>query len=332
MWKVYYVRIPLIVGRRQMRVLITGANGFFGSRLVRSLGRDTDHQVISMVRGSNQSLKTPGQKPGSEIAFGDIANIEDVKAIFDEARPEIVIHLATRYAVTHQSNDVCEMVNTNIRGAYNILESLRNRPSTTLINASTCYVYGASTTAIDEQEPLNPQNLYALTKISAEEACKYYSDNHGVNTLNLRFFPPYGPGDSPKKLIQSTYGALVDGREPILSDGTQMWDFVFIDDVVECFKRSLEKIGRTEGVGFKTLNVGTGKVVEIREVVRRIYELTGKRGEPAWGSAPKRRNELKHLCCNNHALNDWLGWTPTTPMIGGGLEATISALNEARGV
>jgi nucleoside-diphosphate-sugar epimerase len=171
-----------------------------------------------------------------------------------------------------------------------------------------------------------------LTKIGAEDACRFYSDNYGINTLNLRFFPPYGPGDSPKKLIQSTYGATMDGREPILSDGTQMWDFVFIEDIVECFKRSLERIENTEGVGFKTLNVGTGRVVEIREIVRRIFELTGKSGEPAWGSAPKRRNEMKYLCCNNRALRDWLGWIPTTPMIGGGLETTIKALREERGV
>ena len=315
-----------------MRVLITGANGFFGSHLVRSLCRDTDHQVISMVRGAKGGSTTPGLGPQSEIAYGDISDIEDVKGILTNTRPEIVIHLATRYAISHESDDVGEMVNTNIRGLYNILESLRNIPSTTLINASTCYVYEASKTAIDEQGPLNPQNLYALTKIGAEEACRFYSDNYGINTLNLRFFPPYGPGDSPKKLIQSTYGAIMDGREPILSDGAQMWDFVFIEDIVECFKRSLGRIENTEGVGFKTLNVGTGRVVEIRDIVRRIFELTGKSGEPAWGSAPKRRNEIKYLCCNNRALRNWLGWTPTTPMIGGGLETTIKALREERGV
>ena len=315
-----------------MRVLITGANGFFGSHLVRSLGRDTDHQVISMVRGAKGGSETPGLGPQSEIAYGDVSDIEDVNGILNKTRPDVVIHLATRYAVTHQSDDICQMVNTNIRGIYNILESLRNRPSTTLINASTCYVYGASKTAIDEQGHLNPQNLYALTKIGAEEACRFYSDNYGINTLNLRFFPPYGPGDSPKKLIQSTYGAIMDGREPILSDGTQMWDFVFIEDIVECFKRSLGRIENTEGVGFKTLNVGTGTVVEIRGIVRRIFELTGKSGDPAWGSAPKRKNEIEYLCCNNRALRAWLGWIPTTPMIGGGLETTIKALREEREV
>jgi nucleoside-diphosphate-sugar epimerase len=315
-----------------MRVLVTGANGFFGSRLVRFLDNKTDHQAISMVRRAKGGPVTSGMSSRHELAYGDVSDFEDVNGILNNTRPDVVIHLATRYAVSHESSDICEMVNTNIRGTYNILESLRSRPNTTLINASTCYVYGASKTAIDEQGPLNPQNLYALTKIGAEDACRFYSDNYGINTLNLRFFPPYGPGDSPKKLIQSTYGATMDGREPILSDGTQMWDFVFIEDIVECFKRSLERIENTEGVGFKTLNVGTGRVVEIREIVRRIFELTGKSGEPAWGSAPKRRNEMKYLCCNNRALRDWLGWIPTTPMIGGGLETTIKALREERGV
>lgn len=315
-----------------MRVLITGADGFFGSHLVGPLGQDTDHQVISMVRGTKGISETPGSGSQNEIAYGDVSDIGDVNRILNKTRPEIVIHLATKYAVSHESNDIGEMVNTNIRGIYNILESLRNRPSTTLINASTCYVYGASKTAIDEQGHLNPQNLYALTKIGAEEACRFYSDNYGINTLNLRFFPPYGPGDNPKKLIQSTYWAIMDGREPILSDSTQMWDFVFIRDIVECFKRSLGRIENTEGVGFKTLNVGTGRVVEIRDIVRKIFELTGKSGEPAWGSAPKRRNEINYLCCNNRALRDWLGWTPTIPMIGGGLETTIEALREERGV
>ncbi len=315
-----------------MRVLITGANGFFGSHLVRFLDSKTDHEVISMVRGAKAESGASGMGSRHEIAYGDVSDIGDVSGILNKTRPEIVIHLATRYAISHESNDICEMVNTNIRGIYNILESLRSRPNTTLINASTCYVYGPSKTAIDEQGQLNPQNLYALTKISAEEACEFYSDNYGINILNLRFFPPYGPGDNPKKLIQHTFEAIMDGREPILSGGTQKWDFVFIGDIVECFNRSLLKIENSEGVGFKTLNVGTGKVVEIREIVSRIYELTGKSGEPAWGSAPKRKNEIEYLCCNNRALKDWLGWIPATAMIGGGLETTIKALREERGV
>jgi len=315
-----------------MRILITGANGFIGSHLVRSLGRDTKHHITPMLRRPAGESETPDLKTRNEITYGDVSDFEDVRRILDKIRPEIVIHLATRYAITHESNEIGDMVNTNIRGIYNILESLRNKPRTTMINASTCYVYGASNKAIDEQGPLNPQNLYALTKIGAEEACRFYSVNYGINTLNLRFFPPYGPGDSPKKLIQSTYAAIMDGREPILSDGTQKWDFVFIDDIVECIKRSLGKIENTEGVGFKTLNVGTGMVVEIREIVRRIFELAGKSGEPAWGYAPKRINEMKYLCCNNRALRDWLGWIPTTPMIGGGLETTMKALREGRGV
>jgi nucleoside-diphosphate-sugar epimerase len=315
-----------------MRVLITGANGFFGAHLVRFLDSRAGHLVTSLVRETRNENGTNGTRSRHEIAYGDVSAIKDVSSILSRTRPEVVIHLATRYAVTHQSDDISQMVDTNIKGIYNILESLRNSPETTLINASTCYVYGASNTPINEQGHLCPQNLYALTKICAEEACKFYVDNFGINVLNLRFFPPYGPGDSPKKLIQSTYGALMDGREPILSGGTQKWDYVFVDDVVECFNRSLTRIEDSGDIGFKTLNVGTGKVVEIREIVRRIFELAGKTGEPAWGSAPKRKSEIDYLCCDNRALMDWLGWVPTTPMIGGGLELTIRALREGRGV
>jgi nucleoside-diphosphate-sugar epimerase len=315
-----------------MRVLVTGANGFFGSHLVRFLEDKTEHLVISMVRGTQGERAISGRGSGREIVRGDVSDIEAISGILNKTRPEVVIHLATRYAVTHQTDDIRQMVDTNIRGMYNILESLRNRPNTTLINASTCYVYGVSETAIDEQSSLNPQNLYALTKIGAEEVCRFYSDNYGINVLNLRFFPPYGPRDNSRKLIQSTYGAIMAGREPILSSGKQKWDFVFIEDVVECFNRLLMKIEDTEGVGFKTLNVGTGKVVEIREIVRRIFEMTGKTGEPVWGSAPRRKSEIDYLCCDNRALKEWLGWVPSTPMIGGGLEATIESLHEGRGV
>lgn len=315
-----------------MKVLITGGKGFIGSHLIESTRQDTDYQITSMIRGGEGAAGISGGSSRSPVAFGDISIIEDVGRVMDEARPDIVIHLATRYAVSHQSNDIADMVNTNIRGMYNILECLRNRPGATLINASSCYVYAASEREIDESHPLKPQNLYALTKVGAEEACRFYHDNYQINILNLRLFPPYGPGDSPKKLIQSTFRAITDGVEPTLSHGTQKWDFVFVSDVVECLRRSLKKIANTEGIGFRTINVGTGRVVEVREIVRRIYELAGKGGEPAWGSAPKRKNEIKYLCCDNRALKDWLGWVPATPMIGGGLEATIKALREERGV
>lgn len=315
-----------------MKILVTGGKGFIGSHLIKSIRQDTNYQTVSMIRGGEGTAGIPCGHSQSLFAYGDISMIEDVRRVMDEAQPDIVVHLATRYAVSHQSNDIADMVNTNIRGIYNILECLRDRPDATLINASTCYVYATSEREIDENQPLKPQNLYALTKVGAEDACRFYHDNYEINILNLRLFPPYGPGDSPKKLIQSTFRAIMDGVEPTLSHGTQKWDFVFVGDVVECLRRSLDKIANTEGIGFKTLNVGTGRVVEVREIVRRIYELTGKGGEPAWGSAPKRKNEIKYLCCDNRALKDWLGWVPTTPMMGGGLEATIKALREERGV
>ena len=99
-----------------MRVLITGANGFFGSHLVRFLNNKTDHEVTSMVRGTEGGPVTPGVESRHEIAYGDVSDIGDVSGIFNKTRPDVVIHFATRYAVSHESSDICEMVNTNIRG------------------------------------------------------------------------------------------------------------------------------------------------------------------------------------------------------------------------
>ena len=92
------------------------------------------------------------------------------------------------------------MIGTNVLGAVNLLEASKDCVKL-FVNASSCFVYKEKKGLLTETDELRPLNLYAATKLQAEQACSFYAENNGLKTVTLRLFPPYGPADNERKLI-----------------------------------------------------------------------------------------------------------------------------------
>lgn len=312
---------------RLTKALVTGAAGFIGSHLVCRLLRE-GYGVSVILRKNTDTWRIKNFLHRLEIVRADLRETTAVNEAIITCRPQVVFHLATHYAVEHGVTDVAPMIATNVLGTVNLLQATKYSGVRLFINASTCFVYGAGERPWSENDKTSPWNLYALTKLQAEEACSYYSRRHGVPTVSFRIFPPYGPGDHDRRLIPSAIRSFLEGQTLRLTTGEQKWDFVYIDDVVEAMVRSLN-VPFTGG-RHEVINIGTGRAVSVKDVILRIRDLLGSSQEPLWGDIPHREHELFFVAADTKKARESLRWIPETDILEEGLVKTIDWYRENR--
>jgi len=305
------------------KVFVTGATGFIGRHLVQLLS-DEGYSVGILVRSSS-SYANDGGIPNVTSFSGDIRNFEDLKNAFSSFKPDAVIHLVTYYAVMHRADEIGVMLDTNVKGTINILEAAKESRVQLFVNTSTCAVYEEKDRSIREDDPIKPQNLYALTKLQAEEACGFYAENFNLRCVTLRLFPPYGPGDKERRLLPYVIGSLLKKTPPNLTTGKQEWDFVYVSDIVFAFLAVLKLYPFRES--HEIINIGTGKPLSVRFFVEKIKTEMNTDTDLLWGSVEHRTNEVWYNSADISKAERMLHWIPQTG-IDEGLKKTIAWFSE----
>ncbi len=247
-----------------MKVLITGGCGFIGSNLAEELSKNYDVIIVdNLVTGSLNNIK------GLDVEFveGDITNLHFQDLLRDV---DYVFHQAAVVSVPESVEDPLKANEVNIGGTLNLLVAARDCGVKKVVNASSCAVYGDThELPISEDfipEPLNP---YAVTKLACEHYCQVFHHIYGLDTVSLRYFNVYGPGQSP----ESEYAAVIpqfihralNGRNLIVhGDGEQTRDFVFVKDVVRANITAMKS--KENGV----FNVASGRQVSINHLANLI--------------------------------------------------------------
>jgi nucleoside-diphosphate-sugar epimerase len=306
------------------RVLVTGAHGFIGSHLTWAL-LEQGYEVGILKRETSDISRIRDLVGRISQHPADLRDPASVLKVVEESRPDAVVHLATYYAVEHRPEELGVMMDTNVKGTIALLEASRDRGISLFLNMSTCAVYRERNSPLEETDPVSPQNLYALTKLQAEDACRFYNDRLGVPAATLRLFPPYGPADNDRRLIPYVIRSLLAGQDVQLTTGTQRWDFVYVDDVVAALLAALGRPEKTVSAG--TLNVGTGNPVSVQDLVTRVHEMLGSEGNLLWGAIPHRTNEVWYNSGSPEKIRSVLGWTPETSL-DEGLRRTIEWLED----
>ncbi len=303
-----------------MKVLITGATGFVGSRLTQRLVNEAFEVGIVKRRNSNVwRIKNLLDK----IKTYDV-DIRDIKCVYgaiSHFKPDVIFHLATYYVIDHQPQELPLLIDTNVSGTMNLLEASREFMVKLFVNTSSCFVYKNNKDKLSESMELNPLNLYALTKILAEQTCTFYAEKYDLKIITFRLFPPYGPYDHERRLIPYTITSLIEGKEPKMTTGEQRWDFVYIDDIVNAYLKALSV--HKLPIKHEIFNIGTGNAVSIRKIVSRIKEIIGTELEPDWGAIPHRVNELWYTCADTSKAERILKWKPKIQILTDGLQFTV---------
>lgn len=307
--------------RKLERILITGATGFIGSHLTRKL-MEEGFKVGIIKRENSNVWRIRDLVNKISIYNADLRDIDKIFEAFFHFKPDVIFHLATYYAIEHEPQEVSLMVDTNILGTINLLEASKKFNVKLFVNTSSCFVYQESKNKLRENSELSPLNLYALTKIQAEQACSFYTKKHGLRTITFRLFSPYGPADHERRLIPYAIKNFIEEKKLRLTTGKQKWDFVYIDDIVDAYLKLLNIPNLP--IKHEIFNIGTGNAISIREVISRLKEIIGSDIEPEWGVIPHRKNEIWFLCADINKTKDFLKWKPKILILQKGLEITVN--------
>ena len=286
-----------------MRILMTGATGFLGSHLCRTLVQ-RGHAVLAYRRAASDISRV-----GAAAAGVTWLDVTDLEAPFRGRKGlDLVVHCAALYGRRGESVPDLIQANTLLPARLHRLACDADVPL--LVHTGT---------VLDPH--LNP---YALSKHHAEEWLKMAGGPTRVVNLKVQHF--YGPDDDPTKFITGLITrCLANEPEIQLTDGRQQRDFIHVDDVVGAILMVVEDpLCPPPSVGkFLNVEVGSGEPVKIRELVEQIHHLTGSRTRLVFGALPYRPGEPMLTRADTTLLRSW-GWRPIVPLEAG-LRSTVLA-------
>lgn len=300
-----------------MRYLITGAAGFLGSALSNRLAM-AGHDVLGVDDLSTGDPRTLV----SDVQFtrGDVNDRPKLWTLLQGI--DCVYHLAARVIVPESVLYPREYNQVNVGGTVTLMEAMRDVGVRRVVFISSGAVYGNQPVQpVAESMPPNPRSPYAVSKLSAEYYVRTIGALWNIETVCLRVFNAYGPGQRippvhtpviPSFLRQ----AFENGTIVIHGDGNQSRDYVFVEDVVDAMLAA----STAPGIDRLTINVGSGSETSVKEIARLAVEVTG--GKPEIILNPRNEGGLSRLCADISLARDLLGYHPRTPLVEG-LKMTV---------
>jgi NAD dependent epimerase/dehydratase len=302
---------------RDVRVLVTGADGFIGSHLVERLvaeGALVRAFCLYTSRGSWGWLDeaTPEVRAALDVRLGDI---RDARFVADAAEGmEVIFHLAALIAIPYSYVAPESFVDTNVMGTLNVLEAARRAGVRRVIATSTSEVYGTPTTLpITEEHPFNAQSPYAATKVAADQLTLAYHRSYGVPAVILRPFNTYGPRQSARAVLPTMLRQLLDGRTEVrLGRQDTRRDLTYVADTVDGFIRA----ATTPGIDGATIQLGTGRSESIGDLFALARRVVGVDAVAVEDPARVRpdASEVLVLRSDPARARALLGWQATTTL------------------
>jgi NAD dependent epimerase/dehydratase len=310
------------------RVLVTGADGFIGSRLVEMLvSKGYKVRALSQYNSFNNWgwLEDVPCKDKIEIFTGDIRDPHYCKYITKDI--DIIFHLAALIAIPYSYVAPDSYVDTNIKGTLNICQAAKENGNIRVIHTSTSEVYGtAQYVPIDENHPTQPQSPYSATKIAADAMAMSFYNAFNLPVTIARPFNTYGPRQSARAVIPTIITQISNGVKEIkLGDVTPTRDFNYVDDTCRGFIALAEC---DESIG-ETVNIGSNFEISIGDTLNLIKELMNSDVEFVVDENRIRpsKSEVFRLWCDNSKIKELTGFKPQVN-IKEGLQKTIDWITQ----
>lgn len=266
-----------------MKALVTGATGYIGAKLCQRLLAE-GWQVDVLVRDSGRPLAET--LAGKVVPRSYDGSTQSVLDGVTEAKPDVVFHLASLFIAEHRSEQVTDLINSNVLFATQLVEACARSGVKRFINTGTSWQHYRS-------NAYDPVCLYAATKQAFEDILDFYADAFGMRIITLKLFDTYGPDDPRPKLVNLLVKAMGTGEALGMSPGEQLLDLVHIDDVTRAFAGCAQHLldGRSSEP-HERYAVSSGKPISVRELVALLEQVSGKTLNVTFGARPYRTREV----------------------------------------
>jgi UDP-glucose 4-epimerase len=295
-----------------VKFVVTGGAGFIGSYIVKYLADNGYHVIVidNLFRGKLTNLS--GYEDKIDFHNLDILNFEKLSKLTKDS--DGIFHQAALTSVSESFTQTAKYQNVNVNGTENVFK-LGKEFGIKIVYASSSSVYGnPKSIPIRENASRNPINPYGRTKLEDEILAEQYS-NLGVKIIGLRYFNVYGIGQTNDYagVITKFYEAIKGNNPPIIfGDGTQMRDFISVEDVAKANLLSMQS-----NTNFAFLNIGTGIATSINDLANLMIKLSGKSLIPIHDNLPE--GDVKESLADVHLAKQLINWTFETDL-GDGLK------------
>jgi UDP-glucose 4-epimerase len=300
-----------------MNFLITGAAGFLGSSLANQLARE-GHQVRGiddLSTGDPQALV-----PDVHFTRGDVSDRPKLWTLLQEV--DVVYHLAARVSVPESVLYPRDYNNVNVGGTVALMEAMRDVGVRRVVLASSGAVYGdLGVQTLTESITPNPRSPYAVSKLAAEYYVRTIGGLWGIETVSLRIFNAYGPGQHlpashPPVVPHYLKQALRGGTLVAHGDGNQTRDYVYVDDVIS----ALVAAATAPNINGLVINVGSGVETSIRDLIKTVLDVTGGKAEVIYNA--QTSGGVSRMRADLTLAQEKLSFRPSIKL-GDGLRLTI---------
>lgn len=295
-----------------MNFLITGVAGFLGSALANQLAREGQQ-----VRGLDDLSTGNPDSLYEDVHFtrGDVNDRPKLWTLLQDV--DCVYHLAARVSVPESVLYPREYNAVNVGGTVSLMEAMRDVGVRRVVFISSGAVYGdQGQQPLKEEAIPNPGSPYAVSKLSSEYYVRTIGRLWGIETVILRMFNAYGPGQNlpashPPVIPNFLRQAVRSGSIVVHSDGSQTRDYVFVDDAV----RAMVAAATAASINDSIINVGSGTETSVRSLARLAKELTASQAEIIYN--PRSESGVSRMCADLTLAGLKLGYTPRVTLAEG---------------
>lgn len=293
------------------RVLISGASGFVGANLARRALLD-GHEVHLVLRPGHQSWRLDEIATNVYLHSAALQDRDQVAAIVHSIKPDWIFHLAAFGAYSSQKGFE-QMVQTNVLGCASLLDACTATGFEAFVNCGSSSEYGLKDHAPTEDEPIEPNSHYAITKAAATHYCNVAAATRGSRIYTLRLYSIYGPYEEPSRLMPTLVLHAMNGKWPPLVGPRTARDYVFVDDACDAMMSVVNSSGLVSGI----YNVCSGVQTSLQEVVSIAKAMLTVGAKPEWGTMTQRSWDSDIWVGSPAKLQKQSGWRAKTDLQNG---------------
>ena len=268
-------------------ILITGANGFIGSNLLKFLS-DNNIKTNIIIKKESKTFRIQKQikKKIVSVFYSNLNNHKKISDIIRKVKPKTIFHLATYGSYSYQTN-YKEIKSINLDSSMHLLNECSKFGFDKFINTGSSSEYGHKEKKMSESDTLKPDNHYAVFKASFTLFCKIKALNDNLPIITIRPFHVYGPGESNTRLIPTIINHLRQDKSPPLVSPEITRDMIYVLDVVYFYM----EVAIKKNISGEIFNIGSGKKYSIEDIFNKIKKLMHSDIPPIWKTMKNRGHD-----------------------------------------